>query len=321
MDRRDVLACVPAVGLGWSPGARAQGFPERPVVIVVGAAPGGLQDAVARALADELAGLLGVQVIVENRGGHAGLLAMAAVRSAVPDGHTLLLAGPEVAALWIGNGDKPALEAIGVLATAPIVLAVPAASRIDTLSALLDPGPPRTLQVAAPGYLHMAILARLRARSTARLQLAGPRDAHVGAMSDGRVDLGMFTAAGVRQQLASGALRALASTSDPGAGWKAGARFPLVDGRDLNLDQFYGLYGPLGTSAVARDRLSGVLRQAMRRETWMSRLQQQGLRSGSGDAVSLSAAIARTIALVPDPCKISSECARDDECPKPCPTS
>lgn len=321
MDRRDLLACLPALGLAWSQGAGAQGFPQRPIVIVVGAAPGGLQDAVARALADELAGPLGVQVIVENRGGQAGLLAMAGVRSAAPDGHTLLLAGPEVAALWLGNGEKPALDTIGLLATAPIVLAVPAASRIDTLATLLDPGPPRTLQVAAPGYLHMAMLARLRARSTVRFQLAGPRDGHVGALLDGRVDLGMFTSGAVRQQLASGELRALASTSDPGAGWKAGARFPVVDGRDLNLDQFYGLYGPLGISAAARDRLSGVLRQAMRREALTRRLQQQGLRSGSGDAVSLSAAIARTIALVPDPCKISSECARDDECPKPCPTS
>src|SRR5947209_12219723 len=81
-------AALPAV----SRVARAKAYPARPVRIIVGIAPGGQPDIVARVMAQWLSGRLGQQFIVENRSGGATNIATEAVVKAPPDGCTLLLA-------------------------------------------------------------------------------------------------------------------------------------------------------------------------------------------------------------------------------------
>ncbi|WP_431283017.1 Bug family tripartite tricarboxylate transporter substrate binding protein [Humitalea sp. 24SJ18S-53] len=72
--------------------ARAQGaWPDRPLRIVVGFAPGGATDSSARAVADRLSAVLGQPVVVENRSGAGGSIGGAAVAQARPDGTTFLL--------------------------------------------------------------------------------------------------------------------------------------------------------------------------------------------------------------------------------------
>lgn len=70
--------------------AFAQVFPAKPVRMIVPLVPGGNQDIVARAVAEELAKNLGQQVIVENRPGQSAIIGTQYVKSAPPDGYTLL---------------------------------------------------------------------------------------------------------------------------------------------------------------------------------------------------------------------------------------
>lgn len=67
----------------------AQNFPTRPLKIIIGQAPGGAVDTVARTLADRLSALMGQPVIVDARPGAAGMLAAELVARAAPDGYTL----------------------------------------------------------------------------------------------------------------------------------------------------------------------------------------------------------------------------------------
>jgi tripartite-type tricarboxylate transporter receptor subunit TctC len=89
ITRRTTLA---AAALAWPALGRAQSaWPTKPIRFVVPFAPGGTSEIVARTVANELSKQLGQTVYVENKGGGAGIPAMAEVAKAAPDGHTIIL--------------------------------------------------------------------------------------------------------------------------------------------------------------------------------------------------------------------------------------
>jgi tripartite-type tricarboxylate transporter receptor subunit TctC len=90
LNRRRLLAFAALTTV--VPFARAQsGYPDHPPRLIVGFAPGGGSDFVARALAQEIAGPLGQPLIVDNRPGAGGAIAAKAAASSAPDGYNLFL--------------------------------------------------------------------------------------------------------------------------------------------------------------------------------------------------------------------------------------
>ena len=120
--------------------ARAQGWvPDRPVRLIVGFAPGGSADILARMAAPEMAKALGGTVIVENRAGASGNLATQALVAAPADGTTLALAGLQLVTnpgLIAQLGYDPArdLAMVGQLTALPVVVMASARSGIRTIA-------------------------------------------------------------------------------------------------------------------------------------------------------------------------------------------
>lgn len=86
--RRRALAVLG--GLAMSPLARAESWPTKPIRILIGVPAGGTQDVLTRAIAEAVKTSLG-PIIIDNRGGAAGRIAVDTVKAAEPDGYTLLL--------------------------------------------------------------------------------------------------------------------------------------------------------------------------------------------------------------------------------------
>src|SRR3954470_24947145 len=92
MTRRMALAAGFAALMGALPPATAAEFPAKPITLVLGFAPGGPSDVMARILTKKMEEILKQPVVIENRAGAGGGIAANAVARAAPDGYTILLA-------------------------------------------------------------------------------------------------------------------------------------------------------------------------------------------------------------------------------------
>jgi tripartite-type tricarboxylate transporter receptor subunit TctC len=138
------VACIAAMVVGaLVPGiSSGQQFPSRPIKIVVGFAPGGAPDILARIVARQLQESTGQAVFVENRAGAAGNIAAQAVARSDPDGYTLLMSTVSVAISASYQANLPFspaedFEPIGMVASVPLVLVARPDLGIATVKDLL----------------------------------------------------------------------------------------------------------------------------------------------------------------------------------------
>src|SRR5688572_187129 len=91
---RIVRACLLVACAFAAMPAGSQAYPNRPIRLIVGFAPGGAADILGRITAQGLHEAIGEQVVVDNRGGAGGLIATEIAARASPDGYTLLFTSP-----------------------------------------------------------------------------------------------------------------------------------------------------------------------------------------------------------------------------------
>ena len=131
-------------------GAAVASYPDKPIKMMIGYAPGSSTDIVGRMIANDLSLVLKQPVVVENRGGAAGSLAADAVAKSAPDGYTVLFAQNGLAINVAANpklpfnGQKDLLPVVGVAAT-PHILIVGNNSKAKSVADLMamlkaDPG-------------------------------------------------------------------------------------------------------------------------------------------------------------------------------------
>jgi tripartite-type tricarboxylate transporter receptor subunit TctC len=271
----------------------AQPYPSRPITLVVPFPAGGGVDAVARVVAEKLALGLRQQLIIDNRGGVAGVIGMRAAAKAAPDGYTIVMSHTGITAinpaLYANPGYDPRRDftPIGLIATTPIVLmtntAFPARTVMDLIAmAKREPG---KLNVGTPppgtgGFLSAELL-----KVAAGIDFTIVTYKGTGPLTNdlvgGHVPIAFNVLAPAMGNLQAGTLRALAT-----AGAERLSLMPDVPTiAESGLPGFeavlhYGLMAPAGTPADIVTRLNDELRKAVALDDVKARIAADG-----GDAL------------------------------------
>jgi len=237
----------------------AQSYPARPVRLVIGFAPGGAADFVARSVGEALGRRLGQTVLIENRAGAGSSIAADFVAKSAPDGYTLLIASPSSISVNPALNPKIGYSArdlapITKVSSSPLVVAVNSAIGIGSIRELIAAAKkaPGQLNYATSGngsapHLASVLFTRLAGVDMVHVPFKGGGPA-VQSVLAGDTQVTFATPPSVLPLVQSGRLRALAVTSR--------ARSPLVPQlpgmeeaglADYEMSFWYGLFVPAGT--------------------------------------------------------------------------
>lgn len=280
------MLCAMAMLLAHPAGA--QNYPSQPIRMIAPFPPGGSVDIMARLIAEPLARELGGKIVIDNRSGASGNIGMEAAARAKPDGYTLVLNTIPLAtnqALFEKLSWDPVKDfaAIGMVATAPHVLVVPARVKAATVDELIK------MARANPGKLNYAsagvgttfhLCAEMFKDSTNTFILHVPYRGGGPALLDtlaGQVDMSFPTLSAALPHVKAGTLRALAVTDT-----KRSALLPEVPTmqqagvQDFQFTQWLALLAPAGTPRDILVRVNGALRAALTSKEMTDKFNQQG---------------------------------------------
>ncbi|WP_426957950.1 Bug family tripartite tricarboxylate transporter substrate binding protein [Muricoccus radiodurans] len=311
MNRRDVLnGALGSLAAALPLAARAQGgpaaYPTRPVTMLVGFAPGGGTDIVARLLGAKVQDDLGQPITIENRAGASGTVAAAATARARPDGYTLLTGTVSTQAAVAPLMNPPPYDQLRdftpilLVGTLPLVVVVRAdhpARDIPSLIALARDRP------GALNYGSSGVASQQHLAAELLSQTAGVRMTHipyrgtgqtVNDLLGGALDVNIDTLATYLPHIQAGRLRALATTLPersralPDVPTVAESGFP---GYDMSV--WYMVLGPAGLPEPIVKRWEGALNRAISDPVINQRLIDTGYIPGGGTAESAAALVRR----------------------------
>ena len=287
--------------------AGAQPYPSKPVKIVVGFAPGGGSDFIARVIAQKLTERLGTQVIVENRPGAGSVLGSEYAVKSAADGYTLLLTpasytvNPSVSKL---SFDPIAdIAPIVQLSRGPYVVAVHPSVPVKTLQELvaLARKEPDKLAYASSGngsHVHVATEYLLY---TTKIKITHiPYKGTGPALNDtigGSVQMILGSVATALQYVKSGRLRALAVTTPKRI--SAAPDIPTVGESgypSYEVTNWHGLVGPRGLSKDIVARLNKEVNESLKSKDVEKVLSSDGLEPAGGSSDEFAAIIKNEVA-------------------------
>jgi tripartite-type tricarboxylate transporter receptor subunit TctC len=299
-----ILAALAICG-PFSP-ASAQGYPNRPITLVIPFAPGGSTSIVGRTVADKMSEILGQQIVVDNRGGAGGTVGTRAVAKSAPDGYTILLGytgtlaiGPT---LYKSAGYEPRKDfaPIGMIGHAPNSLVVHPSTPAKSVQELIayakkNPGKVNygSAGVGTVSHVSGEYFANAAGVKLIHIPYKGTGPA-LADLIGGHIPMAFAPIPATHGPVSQGLLRGLAVTS--------GKRSSLVPDlptiaesgvKDFEASLFYGLVAPVGTPRPIIDRLNKALRDALATADVQKRLTNDGAEAVPGSPEDYGAHIDR----------------------------
>jgi tripartite-type tricarboxylate transporter receptor subunit TctC len=271
--RNSISAAIVAVCVAMlATGARAQDYPSRPIRILVPYAPGGISDIAARLVGAKLTEAWAQQVVVENRPGGNGFIAITAAARSAPDGYTLVM---------VTTGDvaiSPALfkdipyqvdkdfAPIASVSDAPMVLATHGTSPYKSVADVLAAAraQPGILNVATPGYgsINQLVLESMALNTDTKyvhVPYKGGAPA-AQALVAGDIPLAILASSSVAPHVPSGNVRVLAVTTAKRS--PLNPEWPTLQEsgvKDVSASNWTALLAPAGTPQPIIDKLNAEL--------------------------------------------------------------
>jgi len=292
-----LLSIASAVALAVSGAVHAQNrpdtYPTKPVRIIVGNAPGGGNDTVARLIAAQLTERWKRPVLVENRAGANGRIAQEEVAKAVPDGYVLMLGSNNLVigmALKRINFDiRKAYDPIVQMTTQSYLLvahpSVPA-NTVPELVAYVKSKPPGTLNHGTAGngsmaHLGMSLFDVMTGVKITHIPYKGGGPAMTDLLS-GRTQVLLGPSVSVISHVRSGKLKLIAVSAEqrvasmPDLPTVAEAGYPGYE-----LSNTYGLYSPAGTPVAVINLINRDVNQVIRQPEFVAKLTADGVEAAA----------------------------------------
>jgi tripartite-type tricarboxylate transporter receptor subunit TctC len=275
-------------GLAAAAGARAQGYPSKPIRVIVGYTAGGAVDIVARAVAQQLQTSMGQPVIIENKPGGGTNIALRALIDSPPDGYTLMLTANAIAANMSLYQPPPYdiardITPISLVGRVPVVLAVSAQSEYKTLGDLIAAAKvkPNSVNYASPGngstpHLAVELFERAAGISLTHVPYKGGSQAITDVIG-GHVQAVAVNALEVQPQVSAGKLRVLAVMTPTRSGIFPDVPTVVESGfAGFEASVWYGFIGPAGLPPPLVAKLHAEIQRALASNEVKGRLAAAG---------------------------------------------
>ncbi len=283
-----LLAALMLVGLAHTAQAQAPAYPTKPVKLVVGFAPGGAADFVARTVGNALGSALGQPVVIENKAGAGSSIAAEAVAKSAPDGYTVLIASPSSISVNPALNTKLGYRAsdflpITKVTTSPLIIAAYPGAGINSIKDLIAKAKqaPGTLNYATSGngsapHLGAALFSQVANVQMQHIPFRGGSLA-IQSVIAGDTQITFGTPPSVLPMVQAGRLRGLAVSTRE----RTSLAPDLPGMREAGLPEYaiefwYGFFVPAGTPPAVVRKLFSATQVAMQQPSVKAALAREG---------------------------------------------